>query len=420
MTETLETTPEARPLRICFIIEKLAERSGGAERVLVEAANALAERGHAVDILSHEFRGRPPFYPLRPGILHVNIRPQRKDRSFVRRWADRRREWLHAAVQDLPPPLDRLLWLSRNGGFWRRVERYLKANRPDVAIAFMPPAMTALAMARPGYRLRRIAATHNAPEQDFNNPARWDPSALDRRRRRALMDRFDLVTVLLPEYRDWYPETLRPRIGIMPNPVSPVNPAALAAARRRKIVMAVGRLSEVKRPRLLIDAWALLSPEFPDWTLQIYGVGPLQADLAAQITRLGLNTVRLMGHTRDIERRYLEASILAHPAAYEGFPLAVTEALAAGLPVVGFEDCSGLNSLVSHDTHGCLVSATGDRTANFAAALRDLMASAEKRAALSRCAPDAVAPYRPDRIHALWDMALRGSRTPAEWPFNFR
>lgn len=403
--------------RITFVIEKLADRSGGAERVLIDTANALARRGHMVEILSHEYRGKAPFYATLPGVRLANLRPRRESRSSVRRFFDMLRAALERKLPDVFP-LDRLVWISRNGGFVRRLGRHLALTRPDAVIAFMPPAVTALARAEPGVPLRRIASMHNAPEQDYDNPDRWDPSRLDRRRRRAAMARMDVVGVLLEEYRDWYQPAEQSRIRVIPNAVTPMDPVDLAAAQRGQVVLAVGRLASVKRHGLLIAAWAQIIDRFPGWELRIFGEGPLRATLEDQVAAAGLSgSVRLMGHTSEIAQEYLSAALLAHPAEFEGFPLAVTEALAAGLPVLGFDDCSGLNRLVVDGVNGQLVPAAGlgpdRRQQAFAAALERMMADPEGRAALSAAAPGSVAQYAPDRVVDLWEDVIFGPPGPA-------
>ena len=80
--------PARPPRRVAFVIDKLAERSGGAERVLIETANALAARGHLVEILTHEHRGKPPFYPLAFGVTHTNLRRPQAVRGRLRRELD--------------------------------------------------------------------------------------------------------------------------------------------------------------------------------------------------------------------------------------------------------------------------------------------------------------------------------------------
>lgn len=398
--------------RILFVIDKLAQRSGGAERVMIETANALAGRGHMVEIVSYEFRGRPPFYPLAPGVIHSNLRPRRRG---LRRLTGQ----LRHIYQEIAPeifPFDRLTWLSRNGGFWRRLEAHLAATRPDVAVAFMPPSLTALGLARPPEGTRRMVSLHNVPEQDFDNPLRWDPLAYDRALRRAALDRMERITILLPEFRAWFPEAMHSRLTIMPNAIQPLEPGVLAAAVRAPVVLAVGRLADVKRHDLLLDAWAAIADRFPDWRLEIFGEGPRREALEARIARLGIGkSARLMGHVPDIREKHLTASVLAHPAEFEGFGLAPAEALAAGLPVVGFADCSGVNQLVRDEVNGILVPGAADhaaRVAGFAQALSGLMADPEARTRLGAAGPASMAIYAPDRVIDRWEEMILGGARP--------
>lgn len=395
------------PRSVCFVVEKIAGRSGGAERVLVETANAMAERGHRVEIVSHEPRGRPPFYPLRFGVTHTNLRRPDAVRGRLRLRLDRWREEWHRTVRSYRFPMDRLVWLSQHGSFWRRLERHVNLHRPDVAIAFLPSSFTALGMIRPRYPLRRIATLHNVPERDLCDPARWDPNPFDRKRRMAALRHHDTITVLQSEFRDWFSPELREKIRIIPNVVKPVSQARITRHKREKTVLSVGRLASVKRHGLLIEAWAMLAQQFPDWTLKIFGKGPLEAELRSQIGKLELvNKVRLMGHTSRIEKEYLTASILAHPAEHEGWGLAASEALAAGLPVIGFRDCPGINRLVRHEINGLLISDEGDAARTLSDALVSLMRDESRRLAFARAAPGTVQDFRPQKVFDLWENLL--------------
>lgn len=396
--------------RVCFVIDKLAGRSGGAERILIETAGALAGRGHEVQIVTHEPNEARPFYPPAFGVMLSNLRRPRAMRSRLRRGLDAVRERLHGRLGTLPVPLDRLLWLSRHGAFRRRLEAHLHIHRPDVAIAFLPPAITALGHVAPFPGLRRIASLHNVPAEDLTNPERWDPSPLDRARRMEALAQCDAVTVLLPEFRDWFPEPMRRKIAVMPNPVPPISTRRRARAERGKRVLSVGRLAAVKRHDLLIEAWARLAADFPDWQLQIFGVGPDRVKLEALIATLGLeDKVDLMGHTDVIAQHYLSAAILCHPAKHEGWGLAVTEAMAAGLVPVGFADCPGVNQLIAHETNGLLVEPGPDRasrTAALAEALAGLMRDPERRAALGQAGPESMRAYAPDAVIDRWEALL--------------
>lgn len=401
--------PAPARIRACFVIDRLAGRGGGAERILIETANALAARGHEIQIVSHESQEGAPFYPLAFGVMHINLNRPKAVRNRLRRRLDALRARAHARYKTLPPPLDRLLWQSKYGAFHRRLEQHLEAHRPDVAIAFLPPAITALGRITPPGGMRRVASLHNVPEQDLTNPARWDPSPLDRRRRSAALAAHDTITVLLPEFRDWFAPDLQAKITVLPNPVPQVPARQVAEARREKVVLSVGRLAPVKRHDVLIEAWARLAREHPDWELRIFGTGPLRRTLGALIAERGLkDRVRLMGQTDAIGAEYLAASILCHPAEYEGWGLAVTEALAAGLVPVGFADCPGVNQLIETGRNGILVAPGSDRIGALAAALSELMAEPDLRETLGADGPRSVAAYAPDRVIDLWERILTG------------
>jgi len=390
-------------------VHQIAGRSGGAERVLVEAANALAVRGHRVEILTHERSLRPPFFPLRFGVTQTNLRKPDAVRTKLRLRVDRWREEKERKVQSYRFPVNRLVWLSRNGAFWRRLEDYINLHRPDVAIAFLPPSIVALGMIRPAYPLRRIASLHNVPQRDLCDPARWDPNPLDRKRRMSSLRRHDAITVLQPEFRDWFPAEMQERISIIPNVVRQMTAARIARHRKEKTVLTVGRHASVKRHDMLIDAWALIAGEFPDWTLKIFGKGPLQRELGDQIRSLGLSgKVRLMGHTSEIDKEYLAASIVAHAALHEGWGLAASEALAAGVPVIGFASCPGINHLVHHETNGLLIPEGQENPAALGEALAALMRDEARRGGLARNAQGTVREYEPGKVYDLWEGLLYG------------
>ena len=406
-------TPKIHGRKISFVIEKLAQRSGGAERVLIEVANAFAARGYAVDILSHEFRGKPPFYPLEFGVRHLNLRGTPGMRSKPRRLFDRIRGRLHNA--DNPVfPLDRLYWWSKNEGFRRRLEQHILRSRPDAVIAFMPPAIKALAGAKIDPNTVKFASMHNAPEQDFDNPLRWDPTPIDRKRRLELMHKIDKIGILLPEYADWYAPELRKKTIVIPNFVVPVPEDLRAIPERSKTILCVGRLADVKRHSLSIRAFGELAERFPDWTLKIFGIGPKEDELKQLVEDLGLQAqVFLMGHTQSISDQYRNAALLCHPAEYEGFPLAVTEALATGVPVVGFSDCSGLNRLVEDQVNGVLIDPNGgseqSRLKGLSSTLERLMENTECLQSLGEMGPKTMAQYEPEKVMDQWEIALFGS-----------
>ena len=394
-------------MKIAFVIQKLAARSGGAERILVETANEMARRGFEVAILSHENRGVEPFYKVDGAVIHTNLFKRPIEHKHKERW--KKREEFRESLP-LVFPLNRLRWRMTHAGFVKSLKRYIARERPDVLIPFMPPAITPCALAARGTGVKVIASTHNEPSQDFENPERWDPNPIDVRLRKEVLRYVDKILVLLPNYMDWYPADIHHKIMDMPNPVKQVDPSRLEAARREKVIIGVGRIATVKRYQLLLNAWADIDGEFPDWTIEIYGDGPQKRDLQSMIKQYGLEkSVFLKGTTSDIPSHLLRASVFCHPAEYEGFPLAVCEALAHGLPVVGFADCSGLNALVRHEETGILVEPSHNRALSLREALRKLLQAPDAISRFGAKAPESVAKYTPDAIYDRWEEVIRGA-----------
>lgn len=127
------------------------------------------------------------------------------------------------------------------------------------------------------------------------------------------------------------------------------------------LIVAVGRMTPQKRHDLLLDAVALARRDVPDLVLAIAGDGPLRPELEAQAARLGLtgapggqHGVRFLGRFPRVPELLRCVDALVQPSAFEGLPLAVLEAMAAGLPVV-VTDTIGTNETVEHQRSGLVV-----------------------------------------------------------------
>ncbi|OYX42512.1 MAG: hypothetical protein B7Z02_11845 [Rhodobacterales bacterium 32-67-9] len=213
---------------------------------------------------------------------------------------------------------------------------------------------------------------------------------------------------MLEEFRKWFPPVLRERVEVLPNAVSRLS-LHDTALQRDKFILSVGRLTAVKRVGLLIEAWGKIAEHHPDWHLVICGTGPEEERLRAAVRRLRLQSqVSLEGDCPETGPYYDRASILCHPAAHEGFGLAVAEALAHGLPAIGFADCPGVNTLVRDGSNGLLVKPSDNPVAMLSEALERLITDPELRKRLSEHAPASMAEYAPDKIYAQWEVLLRG------------
>ncbi|HBP88417.1 MAG TPA: glycosyltransferase family 4 protein [Nitrospirales bacterium] len=100
-------------------------------------------------------------------------------------------------------------------------------------------------------------------------------------------------------------------------------------------VLYSGRLSPVKNPEGLIEAWNAIYRDVPNAELVLIGEGPLRKVLEDRVAALGLNaSVRLVGHQPDVLLWYQAADIFILPSHREGLSNSLLEAMSCGLPVV--------------------------------------------------------------------------------------
>lgn len=380
-----------------MVIRLLNGRMGGAERLFCDVANMLAEAGFEVTIAYCDSRDAPIGYALSPKIARLNL------------WAKAAREAPgYAALDSLARAYPRVgalapvEWLSSNLYFLRRLHTLARNLRPDVMISFMPPANTPALLAGWLAGVKVLPTNHNVPVHDYRSKIRWDQNPIDKALRLWSLRKADRIHVLFPVFAEWFPAELQSRIVAVPNAISPafLEPAPETVRRRR--IVGVGRLTDVKNYGVLIEAWALLADKHPDWSVEIYGSGPKRKELQARIHELSLEeSVRLMSHSSEIKQIYLESEIMAHPALFEGFGLSVAEALALGCPVVAFSDCPGVNQIVKEGVNGLLVERARGAEA-LAAGLDRLISDEALRLALRARGRESLEPYRPELFRERW------------------
>jgi glycosyltransferase involved in cell wall biosynthesis len=190
-------------------------------------------------------------------------------------------------------------------------------------------------------------------------------------------------------------------IGSMPNPMM-VEPANLPTL-DEKTIITLGRLSHEKGIDMLLEAWALVGPQYPDWELKVFGSGPDESQLRAQARELGLDDARILqGRTDNIDAALSSASIYALPSRQEGFPVAVMEAMAYGLPTVAFDCAPGVTELIEDEVSGGLVVTPGN-VPGMAAALERLIKDRDLRGRLGEAGQRSVQRYSPDHILDRWE-----------------
>ncbi|MCA8906658.1 MAG: glycosyltransferase [Rhodospirillaceae bacterium] len=342
-------------MRIAIAIKGLGVAGGVAEIVFVEIASGLAARGHAVSAISYDWPEQVSFYPLAPAV-----------------------DWVRLGVGRTYKPARLLESASRIGALRRTVQQLTL----DIVMGFMHSMFIPLGLALVGLRVPMIASEHIGLTHFSRRPLQ-----------RGLMRLSPLlvrrITVVTDQIRAEFPPSLRKRMVVIPNPVSqPATPLAdtIGSELPRKMLLSVGLFGEQRDFPPLIRAFASIAGAVPDWYLRIVGDGDLRPHLEELVAQSQLtDRVVLPGATKNIGAQYAAAQLFVLPSSYESLGLVLIEALAHGLPAVGFADCLGVNLLIRPGWNGVLVSGP-DRVVALGEALLSLMVDG-RRAALIPAEP---------------------------------
>lgn len=354
---------------VCFLTGTL-NAFAGAERMTAVIANALAERGYRVFVLS--LWDRASVFTLHPALRHHALFDQRP--SF-------KREYFSTVLG---------------------VRRFLREHQIDVLVEVDTMLTLFTVPATLGMRVRRIAWEHCHFDEDLGRRSR--------RVARWLAARCNAAVIVLTE-RDrnrWVEEFgSRCMVSAVPNPLPFAFPDAPSACQEHT-VLAVGRLVPAKGFDLLLHAWRMVVAAHPAWSLRIVGEGEERPALEDLVARLGLGeSVQMPGASTDIARHYRQASAFCLSSHYEGFALVLVEAMSFGLPIVSTDCETGPRELIDHDRNGILVPAADP--VQLAAALCRVIADEGLRLRLGTEARAVARQFGLAPIIAQWQALLIGS-----------
>ncbi len=366
-------------MRILCVISALTQ--GGAEKVMVELSGRWA-REHTVDLLT--------FYPPAYDFFCPDPGVRRGDLGL-----GRRRFWDLAAQF-------RLL-----AGIRRRAVEF----KPDAVVSFVAKTNVYVLAALSGTGFPVVACEHSIIDRkDIPLPVRL--------LRRFLYPRAYRVGVLTEsagkELVRCCPGVADERIAVLPNaifPAAPVDPVVRQRTREAYGIpqdafwaISLGRFHPVKRFDLLIDAAA--RPESQGISYTVFGGGALRDELLRDLARSPASSrLSFPGPVASSAEVLSAADLFVSTSVFEGFPMAVAEALAAGLPVVAF-DVPGVRDVVRDGVNGLLVP-FGDSAA-LAEAIARLRDDAPLRERLGRAAAGIAETYSPENIDKIWFKSVFG------------
>ncbi|MCC5977800.1 MAG: glycosyltransferase [Salinarimonas sp.] len=318
-------TPSPPP-HIAILVPSL--RGGGAERVAVELANRLAVAGLRVDLLLVNYEG-PYANELRP---EVNVVDFGKDR---------------AARCVLP------------------LARYLREHRPATLLSFLNHVNILAIIAK---KLARIDTRLIVSER--NSLVRFRSGTLNRVLRTLTAIFYPMADGIIAVSQDMKLELTRDlgiageKIVAIPNPVDADRISQMATQIPKhswirdeeiRVVLALGRLSPQKNFPVLFQAFRRVL-QSRQVKLVVLGEGPMRASLEELAADLGITDhVDLVGFQSNPFGWMAGSSVFVSASAYEGFPNALVQAMACGLPIVSTDCPTGPREILEGGRWGRLV-----------------------------------------------------------------
>jgi glycosyltransferase involved in cell wall biosynthesis len=372
--------------------------SGGMQHACMTLAGGLASRGHHVVIAYGDTSQGDPFYPLPDGVVMKSF----GEFAGVKRYGTLGSQIssMDKLIRECIRPISRKKareWNQKSKAHVvkRGILEALKTAEPDVVISFGADTSYYLLAAHcqtPMMTLFRVEPKYVlsiAPKQEIE-----------------AVRQSALVQVQLPFFTEQVESYCGPvKTVVIPNPVRQIEGQK---QNKSHVLINAARIDkQQKRQHVLLEAFALAASSCPDWTLEFWGTDKnhesYRDELLKRIKELHLeNRVFLKGSTKDMESVYQRASIFGFPSAFEGFPNALAEAMAHGLPVVAMKNCPSSAALITEGKDGCLA----ENVQDMAQKLKELMKNEEARDTMGKAAKEAMQAYAPEKIWDQWEQAM--------------
>ena len=349
---------------------------GGIVRSMAEIANDMVERGHSVHIVARGEEGDEPFFKLDP-----RVTLDWKKYPYGVGAIDEFRAYLETLETDVMC----LLFSNRMG---------------------LNMAVAAKDLPVPVLRSEHGNPVHIVETIWENNTAVRD----------LTFQLADVSHILMQDFADLppLPESVKSSLAIIPSPIKLDVPQAMPAGvpGQRKRVLYAGRIEEYEKNAAgLLAAFTELAPDFPDWELHYFGDGGLREDLEALAEESQVIGDQVIFHgsipPSELSGEFAKAQIFVIPSDTEGCPISLGEAMAHGLPCIGFADCAGVNAMIEDGVTGRLAATDLDpRAQGLVEPLRELMEDALKRIEMGRNSAEAIKPFGDETVYDAWEALL--------------
>jgi len=277
------------------------------------------------------------------------------------------------------------------------LRRNFRFTQADIIFGFLVSASVLSIIAAAGTRKSVVAC-------DLSNPFILPGNKIWRFLRNFTFLFAGWIVVQNKEAEVYYKQIKRKKCSVIYNPA--VVPERGVYNTESKIIAAVGRLEYVKGFDILLRAFAECRAQFPDWSIQLAGEGSQKEQLILLAEKLNLSdAVQFMGWIDEPWSVLSNAGCFVLPSRYEGFPLALIEAMACGLPVISADCPSGPREVINSGKNGLLFPA--ESVSGLAEKLRTVLDNIALRKQMSINSAETARAFTVNNIMRDWEKVLQ-------------
>ena len=361
-------------MKLLYLTPKI-NSEGGLERVLCLKANYLVNNyNYDISIVTQNCGNSNPFYPLDSKIKLFDIDLSESRIQFLLKYI-------------------------------KEIKNIIESENPDLII-IVDSIYKAYLISFIAKNNRIIYECHNSiyvklSPKKFPFIFNWIPK-LDLFFNRFGASKFDEFIVLTQDsIEEW-----KVKKGIViPNPLW--FSTDVKSDLSQKNVIAVGRHTYEKGFDRLLEIWKKVIVKHPDWNLTIYGKSNPDFDLVALAKKLNIEkNIIFYDPVKNIEDKYLEASIYLMTSRFEGFGMVLIEAMASGLPCIAYDCPCGPRSIIENYQNGFLIEDGNEY--QFIEKLNDFIENVNLRIEMGNNAKVSVSKYQIEAIMDQWNLVLKG------------
>jgi len=370
-------------MKIFYIYTALVTK-GGADRVITEKANWLAEHGHNVYVVTDTQLGRSPIFPLADSVKLIDLN------------IDFRKEYGHTFI------VRTIIYYKLMREYRRELTDLLMMEKPDIVISLLGREISFLTKIEDGSK--KLGEAHTIKQNIRNFHLLEQKNLLFRimtKYFRWKMDRqvsyLDALVVLTKQQISHWPQSIP--VYAIPNAL-PFYPKDVSTCENHRAII-VGRYTEAKGYDYLIEAWRIVHQKHSDWTIHTFAMGEEEERIREKIHSYGLqNTIIMNPPTDNIMEEYLKSSICVVSSVFEGFSMVLIEAMACGLPCVSFDCPYGPRNIIKDTEDGYLIEYLN--TQALADGICKLIEDKELRKSMGRKGRENVLRFSREKVMQQW------------------